>query len=76
MRLIIGFGTKMYIFEPKLTVVLLKEKDGEAEAEEEEEFEHLPQDPHSTVMAHMEISPEAIGFGASSRRFGFHGSKR
>jgi hypothetical protein len=74
MRLILGFGTKMYIFEPKLTVVLLKEKDEEAEAEEE--FEHVPQDPHSTVMAHLEISPEAIGFGASSRRFGFHGSKR
>lgn len=42
--------------------------------EEEEEFQHIPQDPHSTNGAHLEISPEAIG-AYGKRRMGFSGSE-
>ena len=71
MRLALGFGKRIWVIESKITTILLQNKGDE---DDDEDFEHVPQDPHSTVMSHMEISPEAIGMGGY-RRFGFHGSK-
>lgn len=48
--------------------------------EGEEDFEHVPQDPHSTNAAHLEISPDAIGayaknYAQKQRGMGFRGSE-
>lgn len=70
MRIIFGAGSRLFIWETSVSKVKMA-MGGEAE----ETFDQVPQDPHSTVSAHTEISPHAIYDGASIRRFGFHGSK-
>lgn len=73
MRLIIGFGHRMWVWETALTPVLMK-RASEAAAEDDEDFKSAPVDPHGTVLSHMEISPDAIGLRGKSR-FGFNGSE-
>ena len=72
MRLLFGVGSKLFIWNTAVTKVNMKFASDE-EDESEEEFEQAPpQDPHSTVGAHCELSPHAIFEGASAtRRFGF-----
>jgi hypothetical protein len=47
---------------------------GDTAEDEEEDFEHVPQDPHSTLSAHLEISPDAIG-AYGKRKMGFSGGE-
>lgn len=76
MRLLFGVGSKLFIWNTHVTKVSMKFASDIEEEEPEEEFEQAPpQDPHSTVGAHCELSPQAIFEGASERRFGF-GSQR
>ena len=70
MRIILGFGHRMWVWETALTPVLMK-RAGEV-SEDDEDFKSAPVDPHGTVLSHMEISPDAIGLRG---RFGFHGSE-
>lgn len=71
MRIIIGAGSRLFIWETSVSKVKMQVKGDETE----EEFDQVPQDPHSTVSAHTEISPHAIYDGPSDMKFGFHGSK-
>ncbi len=73
MRITLGFGRRVWVFETQVTRVVLKNSgDAEDDACEDENFEHVPQDPHSTVMAHAELSPHALGVTGTSG-FGFRG---
>ena len=75
MRLIFGVGSKLFIWETKVSKVAMRIAGEAGETEEEEEdFKHVPQDPHSTNGAHLEISPSAIG-AYGKRKMGFSGSK-
>jgi hypothetical protein len=74
MRLIFGVGTHLFVWETKVTRVAMRiAGEAAAEDEEEEDFKHIPQDPHSTNSAHLEISPDAIG-AYGKRKMGFSGS--
>lgn len=70
MRLIFGVGTKLFIWETSISRVTMRVAGSEVEDDEEEECKHIPQDPHSTVSAHLEISPDAIG-AYGKRKMGF-----
>ena len=69
MQLIFGFGSRLYVWKASLTKAAVQAV-GE-QAADDEDYEHVPQDPHSTLSAHLEISPDAIYAGAQARRFGF-----
>lgn len=73
MRFIFGVGTKLFIWETSVSKVRMHVSGDTAEGEEDNDtFEAAPpQDPHSTLNSHLEISPQAIMDGASARRFGF-----
>jgi len=76
MRLILGAGSKLFVWETSVTKVKMRIA-GEASGEAEEEFEQSPpQDPHGTLSSHLELSPHAVYEGAQAkRRFGFGGEK-
>lgn len=75
MRLIFGIGSKLLVWETSVAKVSMRIAGDTTEPDEEEEdFKHIPQDPHSTNGAHLEISPEAIG-AYGKRRMGFSGSE-
>jgi len=75
MRFIFGIGSRLLVWETSMTRVTMKLASQSAEeGDEEEDFKHIPQDPHGTNGAHLEISPDAIGaFG--KRKMGFSGSE-
>jgi len=76
MRIVFGFGSKLYIWESSIGKVRMKAVGGES-AEDEEEFEEAPpQDPHGTLSSHCELSPQVVYGEAKARRFGFHGSQK
>jgi len=73
MRFLFGIGSKLFVWDSSITKVTMRLQ-GANDDDEEEEFEETPpQDPHSTVNAHMELSPQAVYGEARARRFGFHG---
>lgn len=75
MRLIFGIGSKLLVWETSLARVTMRVAGKSPDDEEEEEdFKHVPQDPHSTNGAHLELSPDAIG-AYGKRRMGFSGSE-
>lgn len=75
MRLIFGAGSKLFVWETSVSKVTMRLAGAAAddESEEEEDFKHVPQDPHGTNGAHLEISPDAIG-AYGKRKMGFSGS--
>lgn len=75
MRLIFGIGSKLLVWETSITRVTMRVAGKSPDdSEEEEDFKHIPQDPHSTNGAHLELSPDAIGtYG--KRKMGFGGSE-
>lgn len=77
MRIVFGFGTKLYIWESSIGKVRMKTAgDASGEGEDEEDFsEAPPQDPHGTLSAHLELSPQVVYGQAKARRFGFHGGE-
>ena len=76
MRLIFGVGSKLFVWETSITRVTMRLAGASAEDDEEdgEDFKHIPQDPHSTNGAHLELSPDAIG-AYGKRKMGFSGSE-
>jgi len=76
MRLIFGIGSRMLVWETSVAVVRMRLAGAPAEDDEEdgEDFKHIPQDPHSTNGAHLELSPDAIG-AYGKRKMGFSGSE-
>lgn len=73
MRLIFGIGSRLFVWESSVSKVRMKLA---GESGEEESPEAPVPDPHGTVNAHCELSPQAIFEGAKApRRFGFHGSE-
>jgi hypothetical protein len=81
MRLILGIGSRMLVWETSMAMVKMRIAGTTADDEEDDEdFKHIPQDPHSTNGAHMEISPDAIGayarnYAQRQRGMGFRGSE-
>jgi hypothetical protein len=75
MRFIFGMGTKLLVWETSVAKVSMRIAGEPAEDDDyEEDFKHIPQDPHSTNGAHLEISPDAIG-AYGKRKMGFSGSE-
>lgn len=75
MRLIFGVGSHLLIWDTSVSKVTMRVTSSTADdGDEEEDFKHVPQDPHSTNSAHLEISPDAIG-AYGKRKMGFHGSE-
>lgn len=74
MRFLFGIGTKLLVWETSVTKVSMRLSGEATEPDEEEEFQHVPQDPHSTNSAHLEISPDAIG-AYGKKKMGFSGSE-
>lgn len=75
MRFILGIGSKLLVWDTSVTRVTMRVAgESSEEVEGEEDFKHIPQDPHSTNGAHLEISPEAIG-AYGKRKMGFSGSE-
>jgi hypothetical protein len=76
MRFIFGIGGKLFVWETSVARVTMRlaGKSSEDDDEGEEDFKHIPQDPHGTNGAHLEISPDAIG-AYGKRRIGFSGSE-
>ena len=76
MRFLFGVGSRLFVWETSVAKVCMRiAGDGaEPDDEDEEDFKHIPQDPHSTNGAHLEISPDAIG-AYGKRKMGFYGSE-
>jgi hypothetical protein len=76
MRLIFGVGSKLFIWDTSVAKVTMRIAGDATEPDDEDDegFKHIPQDPHSTNGAHLEISPDAIG-AYGKRKMGFHGSE-
>jgi hypothetical protein len=74
MRFVFGVGTKLFIWETTIGQVAMRTTEDSPDEEEEDFKEAPPQDPHGTLNAHLELSPQAVYGEAKARRFGFHGS--
>lgn len=77
MRIVFGVGSKLYIWESTVGQVRMKAAGDAAGTEDEDDDfkESPPQDPHGTLSAHCELSPQAVYGEAKARRFGFGSEK-
>lgn len=69
MKIVFGVNSRLYVWEIGISRLMVR-----SSSEEESAEEPVGIDPHGTVSAHMEISPDAIG-AYGKHRFGFHGSQ-
>lgn len=71
MRLTLGLGSKLWVWETSVTALSLKFSNDEDETEEPQTIDHT-----GTLSAHLELSPHAIIDGVpGARRFGFYGTQ-